>query len=295
MNKKWSLLGILMILFAGFLAVSVQAVPVVIQYVEVDGDEVFPWDPNPTHLDRGQDFEVRVRLHALEDIENLEITAFISGYEYNDYESISDTTHLFDAEEGYHTADLDLRLPDRVEEDQYKLRVIVSDRNGYMIAEDYQLELNPTRVGLKIRDVVFSPEEQVTAGRALLTSVLVKNVGDKDMDSVKVKVSIPALGVSATDYVDEIESDDSVLSEEIYMRIPNDAETGSYTMNVLVEYDEGFEEVLAQRTVFVLAAADHEEPAPVEKEKTVITISTDMQELKSGQGGAVYPITLTNE
>lgn len=295
MKMKWSLLGVLIVLFAGLLAVSVQAVPVSLQYVEVDGDEVYSGDTNPTHLDRGQEFEVRVRLDALEDIQNLEITAFISGYEYNDYESISDTTHIFDAEKGYHTAELNLRLPDRVEEDQYKLRVIISDRNGYMLAEDYQLELNPTRVGLKVRDVVFSPQEQVTAGRALLTSVLVKNIGDKDMDSVKVKVSIPALGVSATDYIDEIVSEDSVLSEEIYMRIPKDAETDQYSMKVLVEYDEGFEEVTAQRSVFVEAVEDYKEPAPAEKQRTVITISTDVQELKSGQGGAVYPITLSNE
>lgn len=296
MKLKWSLCGVLMLFLIGLLAIGAQALPVVVDQVEIEGTALAPSSTTRLQLERGQEVFIRVELRALADIDNVEITAFISGYEYGDFESLSDSTHVYDMEANVtYVKKLYLTLPDRVEQDSYKLRLIVSDRYGDELLENYNLKIDPTRHALKIRDVVFSPEETVTAGRALLTSVLVKNIGDKDEDSVKVRVSIPALGISATDYIDEIEADDSVLSEEIYMRIPNDAQAGDYTIRVTVEYDEGYEEISTSDTITVVEAESYVEPTPVGRDKTVISITTTVQELVKGEGGAVYPITLTNE
>jgi uncharacterized membrane protein len=205
---------------------------------------------------------------------------------------------VFDVEEDVtYVKRLYLNLPDRVDEDKYKLRLLLTDRDGDELIENYNLKIDVPRHHVKVRDVVFSPENQVTAGRALLTSVLVKNYGEKDEDSLKVMVSVPELGVSASDYIDELEADESILSEEIFMRIPESAAAGEYAVKVSVEYDEGYEVVTTQRTISVLAAEDREEPSDDDDDgkKTVVTLSTEMQELVAGQGGAVYPVSLTNK
>ncbi len=294
MKAKWKLCGILMLLLA--LVAGAQALPVSVDEVEIDGTELSPSSATRLEIERGDEVEVRIEMSANEEVDNVEVTGFISGYEYNDFESLSDSTHVFDMEENVtYVKKLYLKVPERVEEDDYKLRLIVSDRYGDEILQNYNLKIDPSRHLLKIRDVVFSPQHEVVAGRSLLTSVMVKNYGDKDEDSVKVHVSVPELGVSATDYIDEVEADDSVLSEEIWMRIPVTAEAGDYTVMVEVEYDEGYEVVTAQRTISVAAAEEVDSEEPAEEEKTVITISTDLQELVKGKGGSVYPITLTNE
>jgi uncharacterized membrane protein len=163
--------------------------------------------------------------------------------------------------------------------------------------QNYQINVALPRSSLEIKDVIFSPEDYVQAGRALLTTVRVKNIGDQDEDGVKVSVRVPALGVSASDYIDEIEFDDSVTSEELYMRIPPCTEPGDYTVLIDVEFDEGFEEVSTTEVVTVLEgdACLLPDDGEVDTGKTVVTVSTDMQDVQQGEGGAVYPLTLANE
>ncbi len=301
MNSKFGILGVLMLVLIGVLAVAVSAtLPVTIDQVEVEGTTLSPSDSTRLDLERGQTVDVRIELVASADVENVEVTGFISGYEYNDYESMSDTTHVFDMEAGVkYVKTLTLTLPVRAEEDDYKLRLIVTDRNDDELIENYNLKLDVARHSLEIRDVVFSPEEEVVAGRALLTTVRVKNIGEKDEESVKVKVSIPALGISASDYIDVIEAGDSTTSEELYMRIPDTAAAGDYTVEVSLDYDEGFESLSAKKTITVTEPVCVEDAcqtsAEETAEKTIITISTDVQQLVKGQGGSVYPIALTNE
>lgn len=298
MNNKLKILSILMLFLIGVLSVGAQALPITIDEVSVEGTSLAPAPQvNWLDLERGEEIEVRIELTGLAGVDNVEVMAFISGYEYNDQEPMSDTTHVFDVEENVtYVKKLNLVLPSRVEEDNYLLRIIVSDRAGEEIVENYQLKLDVPRHAIEIRDVIFSPEDYVQSGRALLTTVRVKNVGDKTEDSVKVSVSIPALGISASDYIDEIEAGDSTTSEELYMRIPPCAEPGDYTVKVNVEYDEGFEEISTTETVTVEEGDTCIIPGEEGEEegKTIITISTEMQDVTKGQGGAVYPITLTN-
>ncbi len=301
MNNKFKVLSILMLFLIGVLSIGAQALPIVVDEVRVEGTDLAPSPQvNWLDLERDQEIEVRVELHGLADVNNVEVMAFVSGYEYNDYEPMSDTTHVFDVEGNVtYVKTLNLKLPSRVEEDNYLLRIIISDRAGEELIENYQLKLDVPRHALEIRDVIFSPEDYVQAGRALLTTVRVKNIGDKIEDGVKVTVRIPALGVSASDYIDEIEAGDSTTSEELYMRIPPCSEPGDYTVNVDVEYDEGFEEISTTETITVeegdACILPGEEEEGEEEGRTIITVSTEMQEVAQGQGGAVYPITITND
>lgn len=299
--NKFGIWSVLMLVLVISMAAAVAALPINFDRVTVEGTDLSPMGETRLSLERGQDIEIRMEITPCgEDVEDVEITAFISGYEYNDFEKMSDTTHIFDMEAGVrYVKTLRLTLPVRAEEDDYLLRIIATDRNGVETIHSYRLKMDVARHGLQIRDVVFNPGESVVAGRALLSTVRVKNIGERDEESVKIKVSIPELGVSASDYIDVIEAGDSTTSEELYLRIPADAKAGDYTADITVSFDEDYDVVSTKRTISVTApvcvddACEAAEKA--DKEKTVISVSSDTQTVTMGESGTIYPITLTNQ
>lgn len=281
----------IMVLFL-VLAVCASALPITIDKVKIDGEELQPNEENRLDLERGQDIDVDVYFTVPEDQENLEVMAFISGYEYNDVDPISDHVGPFSAEANvrYHK-ELTLQLPEDAEEDNYKLRIIVADRYGEETIQSYNLKLDIPRHGLKIQDVILNPELNVKAGTALLAQVRLENKGEKEQEDVRVTVAIPELGVSATDYVDEIEdTDDSEETEEIYLRIPECAKKGIYEVKVTAEYADGRKEVTTTKSINILEGDMCEE---TQGPKTTITVGKQLETVTQGET-AIYPITITN-
>lgn len=274
-------------------------------WVKANGDIVENGDEVRLSLERNENLEVKVELMAMADIDNVAIEAEIYG---DDHYQIDDQTSTFDVvNQTIYIKTLELELPDIMEKDEYDLRVTVAPRTGAVKTYNYLLRIDAQDHQMIIKDVTLNPENEVKAGRALLAVVRARNVGEKTEDSVKVKVSIPALGVSAVDYIDDIEPDDSVSSEELYMRIPTDAKSGKYNVNVELEYDEGFE--TEKQTMSINVVNDEEtqsgdsgdngdnggEVTPPSSDKTTITVGPQTQDLKQGEGGVIYPITISNE
>ncbi len=273
------------------LAGIVQALPVTINEVEIDDTVIQPNAVNRLDLERGEEYDVRVKLTPIANIDNVEVRVFISGYEYNDVEEISDKTTVFDADANVtYVKKFTIKIPDEVDEDDYKLRVIVSDRFNDELLQSYNLKIDVPRNALAIEDVVLSPSNAVKAGSALLATVRVENKGEKSQDDVKVTVSIPALGISGTEYIEEIDNDDEEEeTEEIFLRIPRCTKAGSYDVNVDVEYSQNHRKVSQKKTISVLA----DETCDDEQPKTTITLGNQMQNVMGGQT-AVFPITVTN-
>ncbi|MCP3682804.1 MAG: hypothetical protein GY861_08955 [bacterium] len=286
-------IGMLMFLVGILMCAVVSAVPVTLEEVSIDNVDLDYGDVNKLDLERGDKFDIKVKLSASDDADDVEVVAFISGYEYNDRESLSDTTHVFDVENGTnYIKKLQLGIPSNVDDDTYKLRIMVSDRDGTELIQNYNLKISAPRHELAIKDVIFSPENNVQAGRALLATVRVKNLGDKDEEGIKIKVSVPELGISASDYIDELEADESTTSEELYMRIPTCARSGSYNVDITVEYDEGYEQISEEDSIQVLEGEMCEVIPPAAK--TTIAYSADVQSLVAGEAGAAYPVTISN-
>ncbi len=251
---KAKILSVLSILLMMLLATSAIALPISVERVEIDDERV---DDNTARLDvqRGQEVEVELTLVPTEDVEDIEILAFISGYEYNSIESIADSIGPIDMDAGVrYKKTLNIELPEDVEEDDYKLRLLLTNRNGDdMISLNYQLKIDLPRHKLKITDVLFHPGKNVKAGTALLGQVRLENMGEKDEDDIVVKIMIPELGVSATDYVDEIETGEQEETEEMYIRIPESAEPGIYQAQVYVGYNNDHDKLLATSVINVEA------------------------------------------
>jgi hypothetical protein len=280
-------------------SVAATTIPVEIDDVRVDGTYLSPSAATRLSIEKGNEFEVKVTLVGLADAENIQIEAFISGYEYSDFNAISAATHVFKVEQDVrYVKTLNLRLPENVDEDNYKLRIIVSDRYSEELIENFNLRIDSLRHSLKVKDVWFTPANTVYAGEYLIASVRLKNYGDRDEDGIKVLVEVPELGISAVDYIDEVERGDSVSSEELYLKIPRcNVEPGMYDVNVKVTYDDGHETAPVYKTSIYVDSAGPCEVAPSQDEepsKLIVNLETTTQSVTAGGQGIVYPLTITN-
>ena len=260
--------------------------------VEVDKTELHTSGINLLDLERGNEFEVEVTATALGNYDDVQMEISLYGI-HNEH--ITDITGTFDVDNGTtYTKKLTLELPERMDVDQYTLRVRFEDRAETQ-QETYELAISSQRNYMTIKDIVFSPGTSVKQGRALLTTVRVKNMGEYDEEGVKITFEIPELGLSASDYLDEIEVDDSETSEELYVKIPNCAEAKSYTYNVIVEYDDGDEEISESGLIYVtegdICDMEVEESGMVPT--TLVTVGPAVQDLVQGES-VIYPVTLTN-
>ncbi|MDP3733598.1 MAG: hypothetical protein Q8R37_00035 [Nanoarchaeota archaeon] len=241
------------------------------------------------------DIEVTLQNTGAVDAEGIEVVARLSGYEYSDSVDLEDSTALFDVRAGTRkTVNLELTVPRDLDNGLNTLRVFVLDRNSAEIVSTFELEVESPRHSVDIKDVTFSPGNTVKAGRSLLTSVLVENFGESDQEDVQVTVAIPSLGVSATEYVDEIDAGDreDVTGDYeggLLLQIPADAQAGDYEVLVSVEYDNGHETMTQKYTLTVLGNEQFQAA-----EKLVVVVSPESQAVAAGKT-AVYGVALSNE
>lgn len=276
-----------------------------VRSVEVNGDDVVRDGVTIApvlSVEEGQTLHIRVGLSALGaapngTVKDVEVDAKIAGYEYSDSENLVDATPLFDVQGGTTKyVSLDVTLPKKLDKDTYTLRLRIMDKNTAALPIEVPLYVEPSRHGIDIADVSFSPGNSVKAGRSLLTTVLLQNFGDKDEEDVKVTVAIPALGVSASDFVD-VETDNHNVDyedvPEMFLAIPASAQDGDYEVVVTAKYNDLRSTVSKKFTVHVDAderfQTSEEEAAGV----TVLAVGPEMQSVAAGKT-ALYGIALSN-
>ncbi|MFC1801564.1 hypothetical protein ACFLZB_03795 [Nanoarchaeota archaeon] len=310
--KKLKIFAMLAIMLASLFVSTVNAqdfneqIPVGIDKIWINNkpiDDIWVWDEDNQwfeieqevrgDIERGDDVEIEIKLVAYEDAENIEVEAALKGYEHSNQRKTAESTDVFDVKEDrtyYKT--LTLELPEDLENgDTYALRIEVSDKDHRETVWNVILEISTPKHKLNIDDVIFSPSTTVQAGRSLMTSVRLENFGQKDEDNVKVTFAIPELGVSDSDYIEELEADDEKMTQELYVRIPTCAEAKEYEAEVTVEYDDGYETVEEEFTVTVVGS---DACTAASADKTVITVGPETQNVVAGGNEAIYPIALTN-
>ncbi len=312
MKKQLSIIALLVIsLLAISMVGAVTPAQLEITSVKVNGNTV---DTDVLAVEEGQTLDLKVGLKALDNLDgvndivkDIQVEAEISGYEYSDYANLEDTTHMFDIAEGTTKyVSLSVDLPNKLDKETYWLRIRVLDQSADVVVEQYELAVEPVRHGIDVADVSFSPGNTVKAGRSLMATVLLENFGDKVEEDVKVTVSIPDLGVSATEYVDvfpcedgcnsdddaEDEWDNNVVYddvEEMVLMIPNTAAEGDYQVQVTVKYDSMYETVTKTYPVHVLADKEFQ----TQEDMLVLAVGPESQTVAAGKT-ATYAIALTN-
>ncbi len=291
----------LMLAFA--MAFSAYASPLAIDAsrisVDMDGSLLKEGDTSTIRqLERGEKFEVKVSLEAIKAVKDVEINVFITGFEHSASQQMSDSVRPFDLGENESIVKrLSLTLTDRAAEDKYKVRVVISDRFSEPIVKNYNIKIQPSDTKVAIRDFEISPEDEVQAGRAILATVRVKNLGDSQEDDVKIRVSIPELGVSATpDFIDELDADESATSDEFFLKIGSCARPGVYDVVAEVTFDEGDEKVTSRKPITITKGdcGAVSESGSSKVGQVTIGIPPESQPVVAGGSAASYPITITN-
>ncbi|MFP4118526.1 MAG: hypothetical protein ACLFTH_00550 [Candidatus Woesearchaeota archaeon] len=301
MNKKpISVFALVLLLFSLVTVGSVAAqdqVDLEVEYLRIDGEMHDPYDETDQVLevDRGQKLPIKVKLEALSDVEDVQVSAKIAGYEYSQYEQdkIFQMSDTFDLKEGrVDYEELELEVPVKIDTDDIKLRIYVENKNGNTYVKEYNLDI----VGVEeegavmIKETSLSPSDTVMAGRALSGLVVVENVGRKDLDDVTLIASVPALGIRDAETLDEFEVDDVEAFEKILLRFPDDAKPDEYRVDYTVKFDE-YESTTVSDMVTVTESDDDEDED--EEGKTTVSVPSS-RDVVRGQTGAVYPVTISN-
>jgi hypothetical protein len=269
--------GIFVALALAFLAAAsaAAALPAYIDSAKVNDQELVPNDWTRLDMQRTDKLELELQLSALEQVSDVQVQAFISGYEYNTGDSrIEADSANFDMEPNVtYVKRLSFTIPGDIAQDDYKLRIVVSDRNSDAIVEDYNLKIEGFRHAINIADVILS-DSVVKQGGALLAIVRVENWGQLTESNVKVTASVPELGLSASDFVDEIKVDKQKDSQELYLRVPTCAKAGVYKLNIEAAYNRGHDTVKASAPFEVIesgsCAIKHVVPQPVQPASIVV-------------------------
>lgn len=289
---KGKFLALLTIFLLGIVGIASAALVVPGDKIKIN-DEYYA-SGQTIEANKGDSLTIKIQVTnsgttAEQNLKNVVASADILGYEY-DSDSLSDQTDPFDLYSGDTTyKTLKLKVPENAEKDYYDVRVRAGQRSGAMINYDLRLHIIGERHKLAIKDVILSPDSEVAAGRYLVATVRVKNYGEKTEEGIKIKVSVPELGVSESDYVDELKVDESTNSEELLLRIPVDAKSGNYDVETTISYDESTETETRADKINVVSG----EGIVSAEEKTVVNVGIESQSLSAGQS-TVYPIMITN-
>lgn len=266
-----------------------------VDWVKIDGDLVT--EDEQLVVERGDDLTIKVKLkNGNQSLEDVEVEARILGYEYSDHDdSLRDSTHVFDMVAfDARTETLNLDLPVKADKAFYDLRVRVGTRTGVSDEYLFRLNLDGNRHSVEIRDVLMHPRV-VEAGSSLLVNVRVTNRGEEEEEDVKVTAKIDDLNLEDSDYIGELEEDESQTSEELFMRIPACTAPGIYEVEIDVEYDEGYETVTSTETVEVVDGrfCGNEAEESVDAD-SIISVGSQSQQVVAGKGGATYSLAVTN-
>lgn len=271
-----------------------------VDWVKIDGDIVTENQNSVEQLvvERGDDLSIKIKLkNGNQSLEDVEVEARILGYEYSDHDdSLRDSTHVFDMVAfDSRTETLSLELPVKADKAFYDLRVRVGTRTGVSDEYLFRLNLDGNRHSVEIRDVLMHPRV-VEAGSSLLVNVRVTNRGEEEEEDVKVSAMIDDLSLEDSDYIGELEEDESQTSEELFMRIPACTAPGIYELEIEVEYDEGYETVTATETVEVVDGRFCANNAAEESVNadSIISVGSQSQQVVAGKGGATYSLAVTN-
>src|SRR3989344_2257575 len=258
----------------------------VVSEVEVDGVDA---EEGIVFVERGQDLPVRVEIRGTgtDVVDNVRVRAWIGGYEHGVLEDMTKSITVYPGV--IEVAKLLLEVPDDVEAGEtYTLHVEIFDSQN-SLEEIFDLRVEEKRHDLQIRTIVRG-DESLEAGEPFFVSVRLDNNGDKDEEDLEVRIELIGNGIRirAVGFVDELEKDDSTTHDELFLRIPEDAETGDYDLLTTVTYNDGHDQVTSIDRVHVEG-----------KEQVTVTDGIGLQAdsvMKSvAQGkGAVYVLSFVN-
>lgn len=288
MNKYFKTLGLLTLLLVSLVVPSVMASSedLLFNMVKINGD--YYSGHSTLFVERGETLDLRVGIYnnGSTIVDDLHLVAWIGGYEGP--EEIRVRSDIFYVRaESHRVLDLELALPHDLETGVYDLHLEISNGN---IKQTVPLTIgvDSARRQLNIVDVMFPTP--LNAGDNAFVTVRVENVGSRTERNVEIEASIADLGVSHKVYIEELEASVSETSEILLLRLPKDAVTGDYDLDVKVRYNRGHTVVEETRTVSING---RDVAGPADSVEALVTVDTSSQSVVAGEE-VVYKLTFAN-
>ncbi len=242
-----------------------------------------------------KELDLRVSLISIENVKNARIDAVLS---FENGDVVADTTQTFDlTEEERIVKTLELPLIDKFEQGNFELKLMVTDSEGDSQEKLYELKISQKKFPLFpviINSFSLSPMVEVQAGKYLITRLNLKNIGVVPIQDVNAKVTIQELGISATDFIDEIDSGESKLTKEMFLKIPDGTEMGAYTVKsevILLNRDDT-DSKSVKINVIGREQVQHKAEEDVQY---MVDIAETLQIINQKQTSVVYPVLITNK
>ena len=209
----------------------------VIDSVKVNGEVVTTADK--LNVINGETLTVDLRFKALADFDDARLMFFIEGYEHS---PLVGTTPIFAVKESVtYSKIISLALPaDMDSQREYKLRIVGANDLSGITYKEYSLYVDTQRHRVDIIDMVMTPSTGVEPGQNIIANVRFKNRGQKSQDSVKVMISVPALGVHESSYVSNLDNKEVITSDDMLLMVPDTAKAGQYEVLVQLAYNDGY-------------------------------------------------------
>jgi len=265
-----------------------------IDNVDIENKAVAENENNFVVIDNNKkDIDVKVRLTSLEEVKNAHIDAILS---FENGDVVADVTTNFNiGKDQTVVKQLELPLIGRFKQNSFKLKIKVVDAENDVEEKVYGLRISQQKFPFVINGISLNPETNAQAGKFVSVELSFKNSGVVPLDNINVRVGIPEFGISSTKFASQIENNDmsNKLTEEFMLKIPEDAQTGTYTVKAEVFSQLGGQNEVAEIPVFVVGKSD--QIKPIAGEKVVINVPILKQNVKNDGSEVIFPITLTNK
>lgn len=208
-------------------------------------------------------------------IEDIEITAEIEDLdEGSDYEVEEDVDDIDAGKDEKVTVKFDVPLI--VDEEEYDMTIKVEgeDENGTKHVDEVNITVKVEKENDELRITKKDLDTNtLSCGQSTKLYVTVVNTGSKDQDDVVLEVTNADLEIDPASYtIDEIEKggfdddDDVKVIKGFDINIPEDAEAQTYTLSIVVNYDDNKETESTTTDLVVDCAKPEPAEEPPEEE-----------------------------
>ena len=186
--------------------------------------------------DRGQSLGGYVEMSSKTDLKDVQVKMSFSG---NNNDKIETKTGLFDMDKDTtHVKRLSLTLPEEMDLGKYHMRFQITDKNSLSKTCYVPYHITAQRNLVTIKDNVVQQSTAVDAGGFLQVKSLVKNIGQKEQDWMKVTLEVASLGISDSSYFTSVPAGKSVEFDGL-LKIPSNAKADNYFAKLKVLYYDG--------------------------------------------------------
>ncbi len=191
----------------------------------------------------GESITVEVIFTALADASDVKLKAELEG----DKTDVEIELFLGDVEEGIrYTETFTLKVPYELKDEvSTALSLNMKVWNGDYRTDYNEIVLRTQRPSYNVAVMSISTSQTVEAGELFPINVVLKNVGYNDLDDLYVTVKLPTLDVEKTVYAGDLYAledndadEEDTLSLRAYLRVPYEAQSGIYNLEVEVTNDD---------------------------------------------------------